>query len=225
MAHLEYLPLPGGALAIKKPYRTAIGYLTALGIETDRELPAFKETDDIELNIIKNQIEKKINTPLTSSMGRLFDAVAALTGIRGVIEYEAQAAIDLETAASQAPDETGSYPFSVIRQDGTSIIKVRDLLAAIIDDLHKKAPRSLIAARFHNTVAEMILELCQFISRETGIKEAALSGGVFQNRLLLRKAITRLESAGLRVYTHHQVPCNDGGISLGQATIANSSEE
>jgi hydrogenase maturation protein HypF len=225
MAHLEYLPLPGGALAIKKPYRTAIGYLLALVIETDRDLPIFKGIDDIELNIIQNQIDKKINTPLTSSMGRLFDAAAALTGIREVIEYEAQAAIDLETSANEAPDETGDYPFSVIRQDGTSIIKIRDLLAAIISDLHDRIPRAVIAARFHNSVVEMILKLCQSISTEIGISEVALSGGVFQNRLLLRKTMTRLESAGLRVYTHHQVPCNDGGISLGQVAIANFSEE
>jgi hydrogenase maturation protein HypF len=224
-AHLEYLPLPGGSLAIKRPYRTAIGYLTALGIETDRELPIFQDIDDIELNIIKNQIEKKINTPLTSSMGRLFDAVAALTGVRGVIEYEAQAAIDLETAASEAPDETGSYPFTFIKQNDINIIKVLDLLAAITDDIYQKKSPAMIAARFHNTIAEIILELCKVISQETGIKEVALSGGVFQNRLLLMKAAARLESAGLRVYTHHQVPCNDGGISLGQVTIANFIEE
>jgi len=225
MAHLEYLPLPGGTLAIKRPYRTAIGYLLALGIEPDIKLPLFKDIKHNEFEIIKNQVEKKLNTPLTSSMGRLFDAVAALIGVRGIIEYEAQAAIDLETCASNAPDETGTYSFSVVRQDDTSIIKVRDLLNAIISDLRQNVNQVVIAARFHNTVARMIIELCQSISEETGIKEVALSGGVFQNRLLLSKAISQLESAGLRVYTHHQVPCNDGGISLGQVAIANFSEE
>jgi hydrogenase maturation protein HypF len=219
-AYLEYLPLPGGVLAIKKPYRTAIGYLLSLGIEPDRKLPPFKEIDDIELSIIKNQIEKKLNTPLTSSMGRLFDAVAALTGVRGIIEYEAQAAIDLETSASQAPDETGCYPFSTVKQYGMCIIKVHDLLAAIIGDKYQETPQAIIAARFHNTVARMIMELCKAISTETGITEVALSGGVFQNRLLLRKAVSRLEAEGFNVLTHRQVPCNDGGISLGQAVIA-----
>jgi hydrogenase maturation protein HypF len=225
IAHLEYLPLPGGALAIKKPYRTAIGYLLSLGIDIDRKLPHFKQIDNIELDIIKSQIKKNVNAPLTSSMGRLFDAVAALIGIRSIIEYEAQAAIDLETVASEATDETRSYPYSVAEQGGVSIIKIHELLAAVINDWQAKRPKAVIAARFHNTVARMIMELCQSISVKTGIMEVALSGGVFQNRLLLRKARALLESAGLKVYTHRQVPCNDGGISLGQVVIANFSEE
>jgi hydrogenase maturation protein HypF len=225
MAHLEYLPLPGGALAIKKPYRTAIGYLLALGIDLDEKLPPRKQTDEVELEVIKRQLEKNINAPLTSSCGRLFDAVSALIGVRGVIQYEAQAAIDLETVASDAADEIESYPFSVVEQGGISIIKIHDLLAAIINDFHGKTPQAVIAARFHNTVARMIMELCQSISAKTGINGVALSGGVFQNRRLLRKARALLESAGLKVYTHRQVPCNDGGISLGQVVIANFSEE
>jgi hydrogenase maturation protein HypF len=222
MAHLEYLPLPGGALAIKKPYRTAIGYLHALDIETDTKLPFLSDIDSTEIDIVKNQLEKSINTPLTSSLGRLFDAVAALIGVRGIIEYEAQAAIDLEMLAMAAGDETGLYPFSTVEQDGTTIIKIHDLLAAIIKDISVAVPGAIIAARFHNTVARMILDLCQLISGETDIMKVALSGGVFQNRLLLKKAIARLESTNFEVYTHRQVPCNDGGISLGQVVIANS---
>jgi hydrogenase maturation protein HypF len=224
MAHLEYLPLPGGAIAIKKPYRTAIGYMMALGMTIDRKLPLFKHSDKKELEIIKSQIEKQINTPLTSSMGRLFDAVAALIGVRSVIEYEAQAAIDLEMCASGASDEKEIYPFTITGEAGVRIIRVRDLLAAIINDWHAKRPRAIIAARFHNTVARMILEACQPISKKANIKRIMLSGGVFQNRLLLRKTKSLVESAGLRVYTHRQVPCNDGGISLGQVVIANFSE-
>jgi hydrogenase maturation protein HypF len=225
VAHLEYLPLPGGTLAIKKPFRTAIGYMMALGIDLDRKLPPFKHSDEIELNIIKNQVEKRVNTPLTSSMGRLFDAVAALTGVRGIIQYEAQAAIDLETCASAAADETKNYPYSIAEQGGVNIIKVRDLIDAVIKDWHAKRPNPVIAARFHNTIARMITEISLAISKKTGIKEVALSGGVFQNRLLSRKTRTLVESAGLKVYTHRQVPCNDGCISLGQAAIANFSEE
>jgi hydrogenase maturation protein HypF len=224
MAHLEYLPLPGGALAIKKPNRTAAGYMMALGLES-RELPPFREIEKTELGIIKKQIENNINAPLTSSMGRLFDAVAALIGVRGIIQYEAQAAIELETCAYGAADEDKSYPFSVVEQNGVSIIKVRDLLVAVVNDWRNKIPQAVIAARFHNTIARMITEICQAISKKSGIKEVALSGGVFQNRLLSRKARTLVESAGMKVYTHHQVPCNDGGISLGQAVIANFSKE
>ena len=224
MAHLEYLPLPGGALAIKKPIRTAAGYLMILGF-VDRELPPFEEINEEELSIIKRQIENNINAPLTSSMGRLFDAVAALIGVRSIIQYEAQAAIDLEMCAGEAANEDKSYPFSVEERNGISVIKVRDLLAAVINDWQAKTPRAMIAARFHNAVARMILELCQAISKKTGIKQVVLSGGVFQNRLLTRKTRALVESAGLRVYTQRQVPCNDGGVSLGQAVIANFSEE
>jgi hydrogenase maturation protein HypF len=223
-AHLEYLPLPGGATAIKKPYRTAIGYLIALGMKTDRKLPLFKHTNEEELEIIESQIEKKINTPLTSSMGRLFDAVAALIAVRSIIQYEAQAAIDLETYASEARGEDKGYPFSLIEEAGVDVIKIRELVSAIIKDWQAGRPQDVIAARFHNTVARMILETSLAISGKTSIKEVALSGGVFQNRLLLRKTRVLLESAGFKVYTHRQVPCNDGGISLGQAVIANFSE-
>jgi hydrogenase maturation protein HypF len=224
MAHLEYLPLPGGAMAIKKPYRTAIGYIMALGLE-GRELPPFKEIEKTELDIIKKQIENNINAPLTSSMGRLFDAVAALIGVRGVIQYEAQAAIDLETCASEASDEIGGYRFSTQVQNGVSIIKVHDILEAIVTDLNKNTSKAAIAAKFHNTIAHMILHSCEYISNKTGLKHVALSGGVFQNRLLLKRTIAMLKPEGLRVYTHHQVPCNDGGISLGQAVIASFYKE
>ncbi len=225
MAYIENLPLPGGALAIKKPYRTAIGYLLSLGINLDRHLPFLKNIDPGEIDIIKSLIENSINAPLTSSMGRLFDAVSALMGVRGVIEYEAQAAIDLEILAGEAVNESARYPFSLSKREDTSIIKVHDLFAAILNDLHNRTPRARIAARFHNTVAQMISEMCQKISPKTGITGVALSGGVFPNRLLLRNTVSLLESAGLEVYTHRQVPCNDGGISLGQVVIAQFSEE
>jgi len=225
MAYIEYLPLPGGALAIKKPYRTAIGYLLSLGIDIDRQLPFLKNVDAGEIDIIQSQIEQGINSPLTSSMGRLFDAVSALTGVRGVIEYEAQAAIDLETLACKAVNESAHYPFSISKHDDINIIKIHDLLAAIQNDLHNRTPRARIAARFHNTVAQIILEMCQKISPKTGLTGVALSGGVFQNRLLLRKAMALLESAGFTLYTHQQVPCNDGGISLGQVAIAQFYDE
>jgi hydrogenase maturation protein HypF len=224
---LEYLPLPGGALAIKKPYRTAIGYLlTLLGESALRpDLPVLKNVADTEIGIIRQQIEKKLNSPLTSSCGRLFDAVSALIGVRGEIGYEAQAAIELEMAAYDAPDEVGEYPFSIVEQNGVSLIKVADLFSAILKDIDRKATPATIAARFHNTVARMIEESCQIVSRKTGLQHVVLSGGVFQNRLLLRKTVGWLEASGFKVFTHRQVPTNDGGISLGQAVVANFSSE
>ena len=223
MGHVEYLPLPGGALAIKKPYRIAIGYLLSLfgkdGLKQD--LPCLKQVDSIEIDTIEKQIERKINSPLTSSCGRLFDAVSALTGVRGEIGYEAQAAIELEMVAYDETDETGHYPFSIVEQDGLNIIKLQDLFSAILCDLQNNTTKARISVKFHNTLARMTDKLCQIISHKTGISQVVLSGGVFQNRLLLRKTVSLLEADGFTVFTHKQVPCNDGGISLGQAVIAN----
>jgi hydrogenase maturation protein HypF len=184
-------------------------------------MPVLKNVADAEINIIRQQIEKKLNSPLTSSCGRLFDAVSALIGIRGEIKYEAQAAIELEMVAYDAPDEVGEYPFSIVEQNGVSLIKIEDLLSAILQDIDGKTTPATIAARFHNTVARMVKESCQIISKKTGLSQVVLSGGVFQNRLLLRKTVGLLEAGGFKVFTHRQVPTNDGGISLGQAVIAN----
>jgi len=221
MGHLDYLPLPGGALAVKKPYRTAAGYLLTLFNELKPGLPFLNRIDHKELEIIENQITKKINCPLTSSCGRLFDAVSALLGVRGEIDYQSQAAVELEMLASSAVQETAHYPFNVTEQDGVYIIQLHDLFTALIKDLHNNTTTASIAARFHNTIARIILKLCQVISMQTGIKQVALSGGVFQNRLLLSRAHRLLESCRFQVLTHRQVPSNDGGISLGQVTIAN----
>jgi len=223
IGHLEYLPLPGGAQAIKKPYRTAVGYLLSLLGENvlNQDLPFLKHIDKVEIDIIKKQITQRINSPLTSSCGRLFDAVSALIGFRGEIDYHAQAAIELEMLACDAPDEADSYPFSITEQEGLSVVRVKDLLAAIVNDLQAGTKSARIATRFHNTIARLTGESCQVISDRTGITQVALSGGVFQNRLLLRKTVSRLEADGFRVFTHRQVPTNDGGISLGQAVIAN----
>ena len=239
--HLEYLPLPGGAAAIKRPYRTAIGYiLTLLGENAlDHDLPVMREADDMEIEVIKRQIERKINSPLTSSVGRLFDTISALLGIRGEIDYEGQAAVELEMAALSSviarpvPSEAReldeairsnneSYPYHIVEDEGIRIVRLRDLLSAVIDDLHQGISKGMISVKFHNTVARMINEMCHLIADETPmVSGVALSGGVFQNRLLLQKTVSLLESSGFQVFTHRQVPCNDGGISLGQAVIAN----
>ena len=212
LGHFEYLPLPGGASAIRKPYRTAIGYTLSLLGEAalKADLPLLEQVDTAEIDIIRQQIEQRINTPLTSSCGRLFDAVSALIGVRGEIDYEAQAAIELEMLACDAIDETTHYPFSIAEQDGLSIIKLQDLFSAIIHDLQGDITQAGIAAKFHNTVAQIVRTLCQVISGKTGVTQVVLSGGVFQNRLLLKKTVDLLEVDGLKVYTHRQVPCNDG---------------
>jgi hydrogenase maturation protein HypF len=225
MGQLEYLPLPGGALAIKKPFRTAIGYLLALlGNDIlDHDIPLLKQTDKTEIDIIKKQVEQKINSPLTSSCGRLFDAVSALTGVRSEIDYEAQAAIELEMFACDEPGETGNYPLPITEKTDIFIVGLKDLLVSVMSDLQHNASQAKISKRFHNSVALIILEMCRLISGRTGIKQVALSGGVFQNRLLLRETVNLLEKEEFRVFTHRQVPTNDGGISLGQAVIADYS--
>ena len=226
LGHLEYLPLPGGAAAIKRPYRIAVGYLVKLlGEGSLTGLNFLNRIDPVEIQLIKQQIKGSVNSPLNSSMGRLFDSVSALIGVRSEIDYEGQAAIELEMAAYDAMEKVadGCYPFSVNETDEIQIIQLKALLAAIVEDLSRRASRAVIAAKFHNTVANMIFEMCRIIARKTGVNQVALSGGVFQNRLLFRKVVPLLEATGLTVLVHKQVPCNDGGISLGQAVIANFS--
>jgi hydrogenase maturation protein HypF len=232
--HLEYLSLPGGDAAIKRPYRTAIGYiLTLLGEnalnavivneEKQSQLASIGQVTKVEVEVIKSQIERKINSPVSSSMGRLFDAISAMLGIRGEIDYEGQAAVELEMAAYEEDyaHVKESYPYRIVENEELRIVHLRDLLSAIIKDFREGVSKGRISVKFHNTVAQMINEMCHLIANETGIRQLALSGGVFQNRLLLRKTVSLLESGGFQVFTHRQVPCNDGGISLGQAVIAN----
>ena len=219
--HFEYIPMPGGAAAIKRPYRMTIGYLvTLLGEEALSDNLRFLDTiDDQELTLIERQLVQGINSPLTSSCGRLFDAVAALIGIRGVVEYEAQAAIELEMIAAE--EEEGGYSFSIDDRDGMYIIKLKQLFRDILEDVQNGIPRSIISARFHSTIVEMIVKMCMLGKRDEHINRVALSGGVFQNRYLLRKTVMALQQTGFEVITHSKVPTNDGGISLGQAVIAN----
>jgi hydrogenase maturation protein HypF len=219
--HLEYVPLPGGAVAIERPYRMAISYLlTLLGKNAlTLDLAFLKEVSILELELIKTQLEKGINSPLTSSCGRLFDAVSALIGIRGRIDYEAQAAIEMEMAADES--ERGSYPFAIVEQNGVNVVYLKELFGGIIKDLKSGVSQAGIAAKFHHTMSEMVVQMCRRLAKTSGIKKVALSGGVFQNRLLLRLTAAALEGAGFEVLTHEKVPPNDGGVSLGQAVIAN----
>jgi hydrogenase maturation protein HypF len=222
VGHLEYVPLPGGTVAIERPYRMAVSYLlTLLGKDAlTPDLAFLKEVSSQELELIKKQLEKGINSPLTSSCGRLFDAVSALIGIRSRIDYEAQAAIEMEMAADES--ERGSYPFAIVERNGVNIVYLKELFGGIIKDLESGVPQAGISAKFHCAMTEMVVQMCQRLTKMSGIKKAALSGGVFQNRLLLRLTVAGLEEAGFEVLTHSKVPTNDGGVSLGQAVIANS---
>jgi hydrogenase maturation protein HypF len=221
VGHFEYVPLVGGAVAIKKPYRMALSYLyTLLGEDFSLDGLPLGTVNPAELSVIKQQLNKKINSPLTSSAGRLFDAVSALVGVRGEIDYEAQAAIELEMLAADAMNAE-TYPFVINDDEGRGVVGLRELWSALVSDVQHKLSPPLISLKFHNTVAEITAEMCQSIAKESNIKRVALSGGVFQNRLLLRLTTAALQREGYDVFTHRLVPPNDGGISLGQAVVAN----
>jgi hydrogenase maturation protein HypF len=218
-AHLQYLPLPGGAAGARKPYRLAMAALTAL------ELPAPETLADVpaaERDNLAAMVARGTHTPLTSSAGRLFDTVAALLGLSREVTYEAQAAITLEAAAG----DVGAYAVAPYDYEwpGLSaqpaVVGLRPLLAGILADLASGVPAAVAAYRFHLTMAALIADVCTALRRETGLGRVALSGGCFQNRLLLALARPRLGALGFEVLTHRQVPCNDGGLALGQAVVA-----
>jgi hydrogenase maturation protein HypF len=211
--HLEYFLLPGGDAAIRKPARTALALLWSLGMDWEDWLAPVAGLCFEERQALRIQLERGLNTVRTSSVGRLFDAVAALAGLRQEVNYEAQAAIELEAAAD--PDEVGEYPFEVRGE----LVRIRPALQALLADVRAGVGIPVISARFHNGIARMVEQGCREIRQKTGITEVALSGGVWQNMLLLRNALRLLRSAGFRVYLHRSVPANDGGVALGQAMV------
>jgi hydrogenase maturation protein HypF len=161
---------------------------------------------------------KGVNAPLTSSAGRLFDAAAAILGVRDAINYEGQAAVELEQLAD--PGEAAAYQAGLKTGEGPFLACGADLLHAMMDDLTDRVPAPVIAARFHHGVAALVESGCLYLRERHGLGTVALSGGVFQNMLLLHATVGRLEARGFAVLTHSRVPCNDGGISLGQAVVA-----
>jgi hydrogenase maturation protein HypF len=228
--HLQYLPLPGGDAATRNPYRIALAYLYRCLGEIP-VLPLLASVPQEEIQIVRRMVDRGINTPLTSSCGRLFDAVSALLGVCLETSYEAQAAIELEMVAGDLThQEQEPYPFSIEMDGGVHVVRLEPLFGALVQDLLSGEPASAppkrdavaaISAAFHYTMAELITRMCQLIRKETGLDTVALSGGCFQNRQLLRLTVEELRAQGLRILLHRQVPCNDGGLSLGQAVIAN----
>jgi hydrogenase maturation protein HypF len=229
-AHLQYIPLPGGEAAIRQPWRTAVAQLIRLyGEEQVACLPLWpvRWAGERNAHLIARLMENSINTPLTSSAGRLFDAVAALAGVPGSRQttYEGQAAIELELAACGADRCGNGYPFD-LRADGENwIVETDGILTRVVDDALALTPASEIAARFHRTMADIVVACCVQIREAlppwTGDRSAvALSGGTFQNVLLLALTQELLAQRGFTVYQHRRVPANDGGICLGQAVLA-----
>jgi hydrogenase maturation protein HypF len=214
--HLSYFPLPGGDAAIKHPARVALALLWSHGLQWEGELAPIGVFGPGELDTLRQQLERRVNTPQTSSMGRLFDAASSLAGVRQRVNYEGQAAIEFEALAD--PAENGAYPFDV----ADSEICVGAALHQMLGDIRQRVPTTTISARFHNGIAAAVAESVDLIRKETGLAAVVLSGGVWQNITLLRRTLSLLVARDFQVYIHHEVPANDGGLSLGQAAIAAS---
>ena len=220
-AHFEYISLPGGAAAIHEPWRVALSYLVKHYVKDfgSLDLPFLRGIDDRRRQVIQQMIDRQIHSPRTSSCGRLFDGVAALTGIRSTVNYEAQAAIELEMAAYDSTDE-GAYPLELI-PDGTHWqIGTFPLFQSILADLRQPKPVSDISRRFHAGLAATFVDLAQKIREQTQLNRVCLSGGCFHNILFFRLLLDGLRAQSFEVYFHSEVPAGDGGISLGQALIA-----
>ena len=214
--HLAYTPLPGGDSSIKHPYKTALAFLWKAGLDWDDSIPSVRIPSPSEQAVLWQQLDQSINTPMTSSVGRLFDAVSSLLGLCQDSTYEGEAAIRLENSVDPAEQGTYDLDFLPGQIDPTPMIR------QIIRDFRGKVPIPVISARFHNTMAGMVLETVVKIQAETKIPTVALSGGVWQNMTLLKAVDHRLTHAGFVVLHHRQVPANDGGISLGQVAVASA---
>ena len=217
VGHLREVPMPGGDAATRQPWRMAAAHLDA----------AYEGAPPAGLSVAVRQGDRwdhvlaakraGLNSPLTSSMGRLFDAVAAIVGVRDAVTYEGQAAIELEHLADTT--EAGTYPVP-LGTGAVDEIDVSFLVRAVTEDVLRGTPASVVAGRFHHAIADLVRDVCVRLRESSALPTVALSGGVFQNALLVSRCLDRLESAGFVVLTHRQVPPNDGGLSLGQAAVA-----
>jgi hydrogenase maturation protein HypF len=227
LANLAYVPLPGGEQAVRQPWRMAAVYLAqAYGADfLDLDIPFVRGAGLVVPSLrtrwrpLSQMIARDLNSPPASSLGRLFDAVAALLELCDEIIYEGQAAIELELLSEPSQQ---SYPFA-ISAGQPAMLDVTPLIRAIVDDLRRDVPRPVIAGRFHRTIAELLAAACVRVREQTDLNQVALSGGVFQNRLLLEQLVARLEGLEFQVYLNRRVPANDGGLSLGQLVVAAAS--
>lgn len=225
-AHLAYVPLPGGDAAVRRPYRMALSHLRAAGLPWSPDLPCAAACPPEELRVLERQLERGLHCAPTSSMGRLFDAVSSLAGVCHLAGYEAQAAIELESAALATPEGAAGagYAFALHPAGADGGVPVTadpaPLLAAVVADVRAGTPPSLIAARFHAAVAGLVVELAGLARERHGLHTVALTGGVFANTVLSSACARLLRGRGFTVLRHHRVPPNDGGLALGQLMVA-----
>ena len=228
-AHLEYVPMPGGDAAVKEPWRMALGALHAAGFDVESgRILALLGAQPSEARVLLRMIERKINSPETSSLGRLFDAVAAVALGRRTVDYEAQAAIELEGIAIDEPDrfEQGGYVPELHEAEkgsgSVAVIRTGKMWKAVLDDLWRGVPAGRISARFHAGIAEAFINAAGNARIQTSINAVALSGGCMANRRLVRLLRKGLEEEGFTVMQHRAVSPGDGGLSFGQAAVAAS---
>jgi hydrogenase maturation protein HypF len=215
-AHLRYVPLPGGDAAVRQPWRPALSYLAdTFGPAAEfPDLALWRDVPESQRKLVRGMLAHSVNTVETSSCGRLFDAVASLIGLRQQTNFEGQAAIELETIAAEGVAE--SYPFALDSGD----LDFRPAIERLVVEVRAGVPPPVIAARFHNAVAEAIVEVCRRVRSDEKLNRVCLSGGTFQNMKLLARTLVGLRKLAFEVFIHAQVPPNDGGIALGQAVIA-----
>jgi hydrogenase maturation protein HypF len=222
--HLAYVPMPGSAAAIKEPWRMAVSYLrNAFGDGLwELDLPVLRQAGANKVRLMVEMANKRINSPLTSSLGRLFDGVAAICGLRSRVSFEGQAAMELEMAAVGESHAAYDYTW----EEGTPFrILPASIVRGVVADVGQGLSTSAISVKFHNTLIRMFSDLCDRIRAQHGLGRVVLSGGVFQNARLLTGLIPSLETKGFEVFSHRQVPTNDGGIALGQVVVAAKSME
>jgi hydrogenase maturation protein HypF len=221
IAALQPVQMPGGEAAIRKPWRMALSCLYHVyGGNWNSHIPAsWQDLNQDELRLAVYQMKEKINTPLTSSCGRLFDSIAALCGLRLTACYEGQPAIELEQQIDAGC--SSSYGFNTVSMDDVMFIMYEHVIDQVLRDVRKQKKTGEIAAKFHNGLIHILHNVCCAVADKTGLNRIVLSGGCFMNMYLLKHLYKRLVSSGFKVYIHNRVPCNDGGISLGQAVIAN----
>jgi hydrogenase maturation protein HypF len=219
LGHLRTIPLPGGDRAAKEPWRMAAAYLDRIfGSAEKANIPFVQGIDLARWSLLREAMQAGINAPLCSSTGRLFAAVSALLGVRERIHYEGQAAIELEQMAQ--PGERGEYPFEIAEEEGVLILNPDPFIAAIVEAIKRGEAPATISARFHNSIARAIAQMAIRMRETTGLSEVILSGGVFQNHLLLERTWDLLAGADFQIFIQQRVPPNDGGIALGQALHA-----
>ena len=221
MAHFDYIPMPGGDRTIREPWRMAVAYLFQHFGRAflNWKIPFLESLDRSQLEVVLRMIEGNVNSPRTSSCGRLFDAVAALVGIRSQVNYEAQAAIELEMAINEQGDDA-AYSMDLKVQNGSRVIDTRCAFEQILVDVNRGIPVATISRSFHNSLIDVFTRLAEVVRAESALTSVCLSGGSFHNSYLLTGLQRQLEKSGFNVYTHREVPAGDGGLSLGQAVIA-----